>query len=498
MSDDDVDHELLALMRQKFGLGRANPNAPPDTKVLEHAQFICDNSIDVAISMAHTKLAAIAVSEEMQKREYSTKSWSEHELHPKAKDEATVNFIFTMDLLNFSFWSLRGEEERFTVDYKGRKWTGYWSLVAALQRALDEGIPITSPEFWFDGEKDEQEVRRNAGTASGVTKSAPWKDPEAPRLPNEAFNTGVYPDPPAPRLPNESFDTGVYPDPESPQQPTASEANVTANSHDGSIEVADERILEDQHDDDSDIWSDALEAQSEEAAGPGQSPQLNEEELAAPQRVRCTEDVLRHVFRSSTNEEIPMFNLRVHCLREAGRVLHDHFDGSVVTLIQDAKGSAAGLVNLLADRFSCFKDESNYERKKVRFLKRAQIFVADLWAAFEGEGYGEFNDIDKITMFADYRVPQILHSLGLISYCPPLEGRIRRGEIIESGHSWEVQIRGCSIWAIELLRREILKIQPNAKVNAILLDFFLYDLAKEKEKAGEETLPHHRTRSIWY
>jgi len=57
---------------------------------------------------------------------------------------------------------------------------------------------------------------------------------------------------------------------------------------------------------------------------------------------------------------------------------------------------------------------------------------------------------------------------------------------------------GCSIWAIELLRREILKLQPEAKVNAILLDFFLYDLAKEKEKAGEEVIPHHRTRSIWY
>jgi hypothetical protein len=36
----------------------------------------------------------------------------------------------------------------------------------------------------------------------------------------------------------------------------------------------------------------------------------------------------------------------------------------------------------------------------VRFLKRAQIFVADLWAAFDGESYGEFDDIDKITIFA--------------------------------------------------------------------------------------------------
>lgn len=69
-------------------------------------------------------------------------------------------------------------------------------------------------------------------------------------------------------------------------------------------------------------------------------------------------------------------------------------------LIEDAKGSAAGLVNSLADRFTCFKDEAKFERKTVRFLKRAQIFVADLWAAFDGEEYGAFNDIDKITMFA--------------------------------------------------------------------------------------------------
>jgi hypothetical protein len=80
--------------------------------------------------------------------------------------------------------------------------------------------------------------------------------------------------------------------------------------------------------------------------------------------------------------------------------MKQEFDGSVVTLIEDGKNSAAGLVNLLAEKFPCFRDEGTFERKKVRFLKRAQIFVADLWAAFEGESYGEFNDIDKITIFA--------------------------------------------------------------------------------------------------
>lgn len=80
--------------------------------------------------------------------------------------------------------------------------------------------------------------------------------------------------------------------------------------------------------------------------------------------------------------------------------MEQEFDSSVVTLIEDANNSAAGLVNLLTEKFNCFRDEGTFENKKVRFLKRAQIFVADLWAAFEGEGYGEFNDIDKITMFA--------------------------------------------------------------------------------------------------
>lgn len=126
------------------------------------------------------------------------------------------------------------------------------------------------------------------------------------------------------------------------------------------------------------------------------------------------------------------------------------------------------MVNLLAEHFNCFRDEGTYDKKKVRFLKRAQIFVADLWAAFDGEEYGAFNDIDKITMFAgmhmqrsylaerwtdlvDYRVPQMLHSLGVISYCPPLEGRMRRLEMIESGHSWELQIRGRYAFALPVI-----------------------------------------------
>lgn len=51
---------------------------------------------------------------------------------------------------------------------------------------------------------------------------------------------------------------------------------------------------------------------------------------------------------------------------------------------------------------------------------------------------------------------------------------------------------------MELIRREIKRNHPEVEINAILIDFFLYDLMKELEAKGQETIPHHRTRSIWY
>jgi hypothetical protein len=157
MSDDEVDHELLELLRQSLlGPTQKSEQIGTDTKVLRHAEFIYDNSIDVNIDARATRAAAQLIWDQMQERSYSTETWSEHDLHPKAKDEATLNFIFVMDLLNFSFWSEKPEGERYTVEYRGKRWTGYWSLVACLQRALEEGkschfltISLLSTQFLF-------------------------------------------------------------------------------------------------------------------------------------------------------------------------------------------------------------------------------------------------------------------------------------------------------------------------------------------------------------
>ena len=190
-----------------------------------------------------------------------------------------------------------------------------------------------------------------------------------------------------------------------------------------------------------------------------------------------TEEILGHVFRSATDEQIPLLSERLENLREAGKVLYEvrilkvqgvkgetdlpkKYDCSFINCIREANGSAAALVNILANNFSCFKDEIRFEGKIIRILKRAQILVADLWACFEGQSFGAFTDIDKITMFAgntlherdlimklsciDYRVPQMLHTLGCLMYSPVLDNHIRQRRLIPFGHSWEVQLRGMS------------------------------------------------------
>lgn len=145
MSDDEADPELLDLLRKSLCLEASTAPREAET-VVESAQYVFDNAIDVALDPFKTKEAAETIWRLMQEKQYSTATWTEHELHPKSKDGSTVDFIFTMDLLNFSFWSDETDQsKRFAIEYRGRLWTGYSSLVAALQRALDEGMVVSRP-----------------------------------------------------------------------------------------------------------------------------------------------------------------------------------------------------------------------------------------------------------------------------------------------------------------------------------------------------------------
>lgn len=99
-----------------------------------------------------------------------------------------------------------------------------------------------------------------------------------------------------------------------------------------------------------------------------------------------------------------------------------------------------------------------YKGHQIFLYKRAQIFAADLWGAFKGQGYGEFSDAGSITMFADYIVPAVLQQLGVLRYSSSLTSTIEKQSEVCSGSEEEVELRACSVYAVEKMRELLSKI----------------------------------------
>ncbi|KAF4533435.1 hypothetical protein B566_EDAN001160, partial [Ephemera danica] len=136
---------------------------------------------------------------------------------------------------------------------------------------------------------------------------------------------------------------------------------------------------------------------------------------------------LREIFRSDSTVEIPMLQERLDCLHEVSSILINDFDGNFKNCIEQSEKSAMKLLSLIVNKFPCFRDEAHYKGNRVALYKRAQILVGDIWACYQGTGLGEFHDIDKLTMFADYRVPQVLIRFGVMSYSDELLEKLKRG-----------------------------------------------------------------------
>jgi hypothetical protein len=200
---------------------------------------------------------------------------------------------------------------------------------------------------------------------------------------------------------------------------------------------------------------------------------------------------LVHIFRGSG--EIPLFDKRLANLRQAGQVLLDRFQGSFIQVLEESRGSALKLINLLAGEFPSFNDTAIYQGKSVYFFKRAQLLIQDLWSTFSGISWGRFGDLEQLTAFADYKLPQVLRHLGIIKYEPELTERIQSLASIAPGSPEEVEIRAATIWAVELFRRQLTK--RGKKVSSAQLDNWLWNLGQDDTY---RSLPYHRTRTIFY
>ncbi|KAF9556725.1 hypothetical protein CPC08DRAFT_710958 [Agrocybe pediades] len=404
------------------GLWTAQDRTTETNPVVQSSEYAYKATDLVRIDDTGVHHAARYIRQKLLLESYTPRTWRTHPLHicpsepydPEDQlNKHVLDWIFLISSLNFSFWSEKeGKPDRYGVEWR-TAWdseerkvhTGYWSLVASLNRALEEDIPITDPQFYS---------------------------------------------------------------------------------------------------------SETL----------------------------CPDSLIEYVFRAApqSNESIPLLRERIAVMREVGFILCNGYGSSFKGFLDDfqrqydGKGTALDLVRMVTQIFPAFRDEVEYECVNICLWKRAQILVAETWAAFYPASPDESHpifpgplgpQISRLTMFADYRVPQILHHLRIITYPASLMRKLQAHIPVQSGSREEVSLRTASIIAVERVREEILRLMEEEEkageteaavadnsgtVSSVLIDFYLWDLAKKIESGEEsiqgletaEVVPIHRTRSIWY
>lgn len=187
-----------------------------------------------------------------------------------------------------------------------------------------------------------------------------------------------------------------------------------------------------------------------------------------------------------------LMGLFAKALNDLGYYVLDRYEGRFANLIESAEFSAARLVGILA-QMPYFRDIESYRGFQVPFYKRAQITAADLSLAFGKQGYGRFDDLDDLTMFADNLVPHVLRVDGVLFYEETLASRIDAEELVPSGSEEEIEIRASALHVVELLSQELNESGHN--VTPMKLDYLLWNRGQQPYYKAR---PRHRSRTVFY
>ena len=213
------------------------------------------------------------------------------------------------------------------------------------------------------------------------------------------------------------------------------------------------------------------------------------------------EQLEKNVFNGDFN----LMDERVRMIKEVFTIIKNNYKGSCVNFVKDCNRDATKLVKKVVDEFCCFRDHAIYKGEQVFLYKRAHILVSDIYLAYldikEAKKDTEENNIinftqetiSQLTMFADYRVPQILKAVGVLQYDKYLTELINNKKEIPHGSKEEVEIRAATIQAVEQIKNELKSKGKN--VMSIQVDVYLWE---EGEKIKDKIEPHHRTLSIFY
>ncbi len=206
----------------------------------------------------------------------------------------------------------------------------------------------------------------------------------------------------------------------------------------------------------------------------------------------ASEADIKNIFRASTAAEIPLLSSRVKILNQNAAALKKYFGGQAANLIEAADRDAVKLFEILVKYFPSYKDVATYKGKEVVFLKIAHLLALDFEFRLVSTAKRPFlKNFDKLCIFADYKLPQLLRHFGVLEYSPELSAAVDSCKEIPAGSAEEVEIRSGAIWGVELLHQQM------PEYTSLQVGHVIW-LASQDQKLQAEIKPYHRTFTTFY
>ena len=216
---------------------------------------------------------------------------------------------------------------------------------------------------------------------------------------------------------------------------------------------------------------------------------------------------LEEIFKPAPDAgKLPLLQLRLNCIHSLAELYKKMSLEEFIHLCeeksvqkedgQEEKTIDVGIfISLLTKYVPAFRDY----RSDIPFSKRPQLTIAML----HKNNLISFSDLENLTVFSDYRLPQLFISKGVFEFHDASADRrnimrdiIEKQTPIKAHSKLEICLRCGSIVVAEELRTELCKLTGN-EVKIANLDYYLWRTCVLLD-SKELLLPHHRTRTFCY
>ncbi len=189
------------------------------------------------------------------------------------------------------------------------------------------------------------------------------------------------------------------------------------------------------------------------------------------------------------NQIIPLLDERLTNLKDVGTSLNKMEEEYRLPFIKivDYMHKEEELFYLIHNYFKSYNEDTTiYKGREIYFYKRLQLLISDInKAIYNGKKFS----LNSLTIFADYKIPQLMRELGLITYNNGLDVIVDSKLELKSGCEAETEIRASIIQTGNYMANKL------EGVNEAYIDGYMFSYIKTHKMACK---PHHRVVTTNY